>query len=283
VRRRRSLARQILRGLAFAALGAIALLLLALATFPFDRLGSAVAAQIQRETRIAASFDTVDAHLTLRGPVLAATGVTLAWPTGEVLRLDSLDVRVARPSAWLRGVPTAHVATRTKFGSFSGVVSRDRVAGRLTGLDPARLPQAWFGEGGSLVAGPVDADVDLEHVAAQWTGRVLLDGESGSLALPGSPVAIPYERLRADARLDPIGTLQIVSLELEGPLVSAHARGEVGAGYAGPATGPIAIEAEVGRLDPALVPIVEQYGVTLDADGAGRLTISGTPDRIDIR
>ena len=66
-------------------------------------------------------------------------------------------------------------------------------------------------------------------------------------------------------------------------MVEAQAKGEVAAGYAGPATGAIAIEADLTRVDPALLPALAEYGVQLDARGAGHLSISGTPDQIEIR
>ena len=66
-------------------------------------------------------------------------------------------------------------------------------------------------------------------------------------------------------------------------MVSARAAGSLAAGDAGPATGAIAIEAEVERMDPALLPALTQYGIALDANGAGHITISGTPMQIEVR
>jgi hypothetical protein len=278
-----SLLGALLRALGFGVLALLAILLAAIAFFPFERLAPAVAARIERETRVAARIDSLGARWSFGGPELEATGVSLRWPTGETLALDAVRVRAARPGAWLRGVPTSHVVLQAPFGAFTGLASREQLRGRLERFDFAQLPNAWFGGGGSPLAGAVDAQVDLARVSAQWTGMVTLSGGEGSLALPGSPVAIPFEKLDATARLDEVGTLHLDSLALAGPMVVASAQGAIAAGYAGPATGAIAIEADVERMDPALLPALSEYGIVLDANGAGNLTISGTPEQILIR
>ncbi|HEY8119898.1 MAG TPA: hypothetical protein VII78_01165 [Myxococcota bacterium] len=281
-RREPSLFGRLLGALARVALLLLLVLLAAVAFFPFERIAPALGARIERETRVATTIGGLGAHWTWRGPELEATGIALRWPTGETLALDDVRVRAARPSAWLRGVPCAHVTAHATFGSFSGVISREVFRGDFERFDFAQLPAAWFGEGGSPLAGAVDAQVDLERVAQQWSGGVTVAGDEGSLALPGAPVAIPYEKLSAAARLDEVGTLHLDSLALAGPMVAARAKGRIVAGYAGPATGAIAIQAEIERMDPALLPALSEYGVVLDPDGAGRLTISGTPERIEI-
>ncbi len=271
------------RALSLFMLCVIAIFFAALAFFPFERLAPALAARIERDTRVATQIATLGMSFGARGPVLEARGVSLRWPTGETLVLDALTASPAELGAWLRGVQTAHVTADAAFGSFEGEVSRELVRGDFTRFDFAQLPPTWFGGGGSPLAGAVDAHVDLARLAEQWSGTVKLAGGEGSLALPGSPVAIPYERLDASGRLDEVGTLKIDSLALAGPMVVANAKGEVAAGYAGPATGQIAIEAMIERMDPALLPALSQYGVVLDANGAGRIEISGKPDQILIR
>ncbi len=273
----------LLRALGLGVLALLAILLAAIAFFPFDRLAPAVAARIERETRIAARIDSLGAHWSLGGPELEANGVFLRWPTGETLTLDAVRVRPARLGAWLRGVPTAHVAMQAPFGAFTGLASREQLRGTLERFDFAQLPNAWFGGGGSPLAGAVDAQVDLARVSAQWTGTVRLSGGEGSLALPGAPIAIPFEKLDAAAQLDAVGTLHLDSLDLAGPMIVARARGQIAAGYAGPATGAIAIEADIERMDPALLPALAQYGAALGPTGAGRLTISGTAEQLIVR
>jgi hypothetical protein len=286
-KRRRGLAGRALRTLAVALVAVVAVLAVAIAFFPFERLAPLAEAQLSRLAGAEARIGALDVRLRLRGPELTAHAVALRWPSGEALALDELRMRAARPGAWLRGVPTAHVALRAPFGAFDGDVSREQVAGDLSGFDLALLPSAGFGGGGALLAGPVDARVDLRRsepeASGSWTGSIALSGVEGSLALPGSPVAIPYERLDAGARLAHDGTLHLDSLALAGPMVSAHASGVIAAGPRGPASGSVAIDARVERLDPALVPALAQYGVALDANGAGRLSVVGVVGSIRVR
>jgi type II secretion system protein N len=283
MRQRRSLLARIARVLAQFALTLVAILVTAVVFFPFERLAPALARWIEAETRIATSIGALDAGFGARGPVLEARDIQLYWPTGEQFALDSLRVSPALSLAWLRGVPTLRVAGSAEFGAFEGVVSADRIEGDFTRFDFAALPPAWFGDAGSPLAGPVHAKVALARVAEQWSGAAQIVAADGSLALPGSPVAIPYEALKADLRLDEVGTLHVESVALSGPMVAAQAQGEVAAGYAGPATGAIAIEADLTRMDPALVPALAAFGVQFDARGAGHLSISGTPEQIVIR
>jgi type II secretion system protein N len=281
--RPRGLPARLLRGLAVAALAALGVLGVAITVFPFDRLGPALSARIDRETGVAVRFGDLRPTLGVRGVGLEARNVALRFPDGETLALDIAAVRPARLGAWLRGVPTARVALRGDFGEFSGEVSREALRGTLARFDLAELPRSWFGEGGAPLAGPLDGRVDFERGPDAWRGSVAVAGAEGSLALPGSPVAIPYERIDASARLDEHGTLHLESIALAGPMVSARATGTLGGGTGGPATGAIAITADVERVDPALLPSLAQYGVALDASGAGHLEISGTAQQIEVR
>jgi type II secretion system protein N len=282
-RRARGLAARLLWGLGFGALSLLAIVGIAVAFFPFDRLAPALSARIQRETGVATRIESLGAALGLEGPWIEARGVTLRWPTGAVLELEAVRARPAHPGAWLRGVPTASVTADASFGSFDGDFSREAVSGTLERFDFAQLPADWFGEAGSPLAGAIDARVDITRIGENWTGSITLAGGEGSVALPGSPIAIPYERLDARARLDGRGVLHLDSLALAGPMLSARATGTIAAGDGGPATGVIEIEAEIKRLDPAFASALAPFGIALDGRGAGRLRVTGAAGQLKLR
>jgi type II secretion system protein N len=279
----RQLLAQLLRAAGLGALALLVVLGVAVAFFPFDRLAPMLAARLERETGAETHIESLAVRFGLRGPELSARGVTLRWASGEALALDALALRAARPSAWLRGVPTAHVALEAPFGAFAGELSQRTLRGAFARFDFAQLPPAWFGEGGAPLAGAVDARVDFARSSAPWSGTISVEGGDGSLALPGAPVAIPYERLDASARLDDAGTLHLDSLELAGPMLVARARGTVAGGPLGPASGAIAIDADIERIDPALLPALAQYGIALDVNGAGQISVTGTAAQIEVR
>ena len=279
-----------LRALGFALLALALVLAVSVALFPFERLAPALSAQLSRQTGVDVQLGELEAGFGARGPSLAARDVALRWPTGAQLRLDSLRVRPVRPLAWLRGAPTAHVSLAAAFGSFDGEVSRERVAGEFTRFDLALLPQAWFGEAGAPLAGALDAQLDLaladaasEGGSAAWAGTLRLAGGEGSLALPGSPLAIPYERLDVDARLVEDGTIHLDALGLAGPMLVARASGAIAGSPAGPGSGEVAIDAQLERTDPLLLPAFAQYGIALDANGAGRVRVTGSAGAIQLR
>jgi hypothetical protein len=263
------------RGAAWLALAGAFALALAIGFFPFARLAPALGARIQRETGVAAQIGALRARLSALGPVLEASDVTLRWPSGEVVSLGRVAVRAARPGAWLRGVPTAHVRADSSFGTLEADLSRELASGEVAGLDLARLPAPWLGRGGSAFDGPLTVRFELTRPARAWGGNVALAGSAGSLALPGWPVAIPYDRVAGSARLDERGTLHVDSLALTGPMLTAHAAGTIG-GPAGRGTGAVALGIDLERVDPALLPSLAQSGVALDAEGKGRLSLTGT-------
>jgi hypothetical protein len=275
--------RALLRALGSLLLGVVVILLVALALFPFDRLEPVLIARLERETRARASLDRLSVGVSWRGPYAELEGLSLSWPNGSALAFQALRVSPALSLDWLRGAPAASLTSAAAFGSFEGVASGVRLAGNVQGLDLAQLPPDWFGEGGAPLEGPIDAQIDLAHTAEQWHGTATFHGANGVLALPGMPVAIPYQHLSGGLRIDPVGNLSLDSIVLRGPLASAIASGTVAAGYTGPATGAVDLTIDVEHLEPALVPALVEYGVPLDAAGAGQIHVGGTPDQIEIR
>lgn len=279
---RNGLASRVLRALGSLLLGAVVILGVALAFFPFERLAPVVVARIERETRARASLDRLSLGFSWRGPHATFEGLALLWPDGSALALDTLRVAPALSLAWLRGAPAARITSAAAFGAFDGVASLAHISGELRGLNLAKLPAAWLG-GSAPIEGTLDAQVDATHVAEQWGGEAKFSSANGVFALPGMPVEIPYESLRGRARLDAVGNLSLDSVSLRGPLVSAVASGSVAAGYAGPATGALDLTIDVERIDPALAPMLAEYGLPLSASGAGRIHVGGTPDQIEVR
>lgn len=283
-RRTRGRGQSFLRALALLVLGVVAIGCFALAFFPFERLQPALVARLEHETRSRVELARLEAGLSSRGPYAELEGLRFRWPDESSLAIDSLRITPALSVAWLRGVPTARVTSAGAAGSFDGIASGLRIAGALRSVDPSRLPQRWFGGGGAPIAGPLDADVDLARDADQWSGDATFSGGKGILSVPGLPVSIPYDELRGALHLDEIGSLAVDHVTLRGPLASAVANGTVAAGYAGPATGAIDITIDVERLDPALVPALAQYGLSLNpASGAGQVRLSGTPEQVQVR
>lgn len=271
--------RAFVRALATLALGIALLLGFAFAFFPFERLEPALAARIGAATRSRATFGQLSVGWELRGPFAELHALTLRWSDGSTLMLDTLRVEPALSAAWLRGVPTASVKSLAAFGSVDGIVSREVVQLRAEQLEVSALPKDWFGESGAPIDGRVDATLAATRVAEQWSGRLSIQGADGVLALPGAPVAIPYESLRGTLALDELGTLTLAGIALAGPMASATAEGTIAAGYAGPATGALDVAIDVKRIDPALVPSLTAAGIPLDPSGTGRLHMTGSVDQ----
>lgn len=273
----------IARRLALALLAALAILASAVAFFPAERLAPAVIARIEAASGARAALDEIALGLDWSGPYAQLEGLSLVWTDDSALTIDSLHVAPEWSLAWLRGAPAARLVSAAAFGQFEGRLSAAGIAGQLRGLDLAQLPRAWFGESGAPLEGPLDARIEAAQLAGQWSGAASLSGRGGVLALPGMPVAVPYETLDGRVALDALGNLALEQIALRGPLASCTASGRVSTGYAGPASGPIDVVVEVTHLDPALAPLLASYGLALEDGGTRRVHVGGTPDRIEVR
>ena len=211
-------------------LGIVVLLVVFLAArFPYRRLlrsaarGARARPTGARDRRIGSRAR----RLGLGGPEVVASGVHLRWPAARTLVLDEVRVRPAWSFAWLRGSPRCASTPRARRRAWRGVVAPDRVAGTWSEVRHRALPWASSVDAlaapgrGSRRAGRAGARAD-----GAWSGpRGRCAGGEGSLALPGLPVAIPFD----DAAAPPLAlgagaavTTRALALRDRSSSASAH-------------------------------------------------------------
>ena len=262
------------RGRALFAL-AVAALLVALiaARFPYQRLLPPVLAAASRATGAEIEVGEVGLSLDWSGPSLVARDLSLRWPA-STLRLAALHVRPAWSAAWLSGIPVWHVEASGDPGAFEGVVASDRVTGQWDAVDMDALPWSLLGSSPPL-HGRLSGALDLARAQGAWQGSAELHGESGSVDLPGLPVAIPFEALAADLAVAP-ELVTLSSSRIQGPLVTASVAGTASATGESFSSWPLALDVDVEAVDPALRGYLTPMGIDVDEEGRAKVRVTGS-------
>ncbi|MEE9609085.1 MAG: type II secretion system protein GspN [Myxococcota bacterium] len=248
--------------------------------FPYDRLADVVAAEASQSTPIQLRIAGMGPRLGLAGPGIELTGVRATWE-GETLMLDYARLRPAWSLAWLRGQPVVHAEVAGPMGDGWGTVGTDgRWKADLRDVDLARMPLGRLWPGSDLT-GRADASLDLRRVEEGVQGALTFEARDGSLAAPGLPVAIPYDRLSGELEIGGDALVSVKAFQLEGPLVSAELSGSIGRARSFQAA-PLRLQLRL-TADPSLRAPLEQAGLRIGRDGSARLHISGTPSRPLVR
>ena len=144
---------------------ALLTLLFVVTGFPYDRLAPAVAARVSQVLGAQVSIASLGPSLSLLGPGVRASGLSVLWPDGSQLRLDSLRVRPAWSFAWLRGRPAFALRLAAPLGQVNGTLivgSAPGFDGTVRDLELAKLPLQNLVPGASL-DGKASGDLDLTN------------------------------------------------------------------------------------------------------------------------
>lgn len=255
--------------------GVLALLVVFLAVrFPWERLVPRLLETARATTGAEVQLAKLGLGLGWSGPRVVASDVVLQWPGSETIALDAVTLRPAWSLAWLRGQPVWHIEASGPAGAWRGVVALDRVSGELAEIDVASLPWVLLGSPPPL-QGRISGNVDLARVNGAWQGSAALEGQPGSVDLAGLPVAIPYELLVAQLEIAP-EQVKLAQARLEGPLVTASFAGTASAAGGAFSSWPLDLQVDIEQVDPALRSYLTPLGIPTDAQGRGRLQVTGT-------
>jgi type II secretion system protein N len=246
--------------------------------FPYDRLGERLAAELSRGSGTQLSFQELGPYVSLAGPGFEATGARITTADGIRLQLDRARLRPAWSLAWLRLTPAVHLDLKGPPGRIIGVVSLGQApgfAGRLEAIDLAQLPKNLIAPG-AVLAGTLDAVVDLRAGSPGPQGNISLSAREGSLGAPDLlPMAVPFDELSASLRLGDGAFLEVESLETQSSLFSAQVSGTVATAPSF-ATAPLNLQVKL-QTNPAFRGALEGLGIRLSRDGKANLRIRGTP------
>jgi type II secretion system protein N len=256
---------------------ALLTLLFTLCGFPYDRLAPSVAAKASQGLGAKVSIASVGPSVSLLGLGVRASGVSVAWPDGSQLKLDSLRVRPAWSFAWLRGRPALALRLAAPLGQLSGTLvlgSQPGFDGAIHDLELAKLPLQNLVPGASI-DGKANGDLDVTNTPGGARGSFHIEARDGSLGLPNLPFALPYTTLSTDVRLTDAALAEITSLELDGPLLAVRASGSIGRAML-LAAAPVNLSLRLQAKDSSVRPLLAAAGLRVAADGTAELRVTGT-------
>lgn len=262
-------------------LGAVLLTLFFVAIgFPWDRVRDRVTASAGRLLGAEVRLASLGPSLSLFGPGVHVTGLDATLPSGQRVVLDDASVRPAWSTSWLRGRPALAVDLRGPQGRAAGTLTlgtEPGFDGELEDVDLAKLPLDSVLAGLAL-DGIASGEVDLERSARGPRGSFDLHAKGGSVALPGVPVALPFETLAARGSLTDAALAEGLAIELEGPMLTAAVSGRVG--QAEPVlSAPLDLDVRVRVVDPSIRPMLAGTGLRFGPDGSAAMKLTGTAGR----
>jgi len=245
--------------------------------FPYDVLARRIEFHTKRDLGTDIAIGSVRPYLGL-GLGLRANDLMIQPPgSPRRYRIDSLALRPAWSFSWFRGVPALYMDVESPVGNLAGTAfvstGEPGWSGELRGLTLDELPVEHLLGGLSLDA-KIDADVDLVR-GQTFEGRVDLRAGEGSVAFPGSPVAVPFDTLVGGIDFGGDHLARIETIDLEGPMLSGRLAGTIGHS---PQSGaePLALEGEVQVHQRDIQDMVRRFGIRVGRDGRAPLTIGGT-------
>jgi type II secretion system protein N len=192
--------------------------------------------------------------------------------------MERARLRPAWSLSWLRGEPALYLNAEGPAGRVAGTVwpgAEPAFAGRLRDVDLSMLPLEDLG---SPVMGRLDAELDIRAAAGGPIGEIRFEARDGSISLPQIPFGIPYQNAQGVAERGKSGSIVVHELELEGPMLSIDAQGNVATNRR-PGGSSLDLEVKLLAHEPALREMLRPYGVRFDENGSARMHLSGPLSR----
>lgn len=247
--------------------------------FPYERVAGGLIHRVEEATGVSFSVDELGPYLSLFGPGFEATGVVAEPRNGAPVTLDRLRLRAAWSLSWLRGDPAVHLGVESALGAASGaLVLGDLVGwdGEISDLDlsaPA-LRELLPIQG---LDGRLWADADVEIVEGLPVGDVAFSIGEGSIAIPNSPLAVPFETVTGELVFGGESSIRIDTLDVRGPMLDGSVTGRVGDGSPGAnlARAPLDLAVAIDVKEKMIRSSLRDLGVRLDRDGKASFNVGG--------
>lgn len=251
--------------------------------FPYDRLAQVIETRIELATGARVQLTELEPSLLFLGPGLVATDVRVMRPGAATFSFERVKVRPAWSLSWLRGNPALYTVIRSVAGEVRGTLTlggAPRWSGDLVDFDIGRLPIAALSPGTSLT-GRAEASIDIALEADGAVGSVRIVAREGSLEHPELLMALPFETLRGELSLGGKHRAEILSMELESPLVTGSLTGTIGRSPRFE-TAPLRLEGSF-TVSQEIRGVLNAQGAKLGTSGSGDFLVMGTPARPVVR
>jgi type II secretion system protein N len=247
--------------------------------FPYDRLAELIEARIERATGAHVQLTELGPSFLSLGPGLVASDVRVVRPGAATFSFERVRLRPAWSLSWFRGDPALLTAIQSVAGEVRGTLTlgdAPRWSGEFRDFDVGRLPVAALFPGTSFT-GQAEAEIDIVLEADGAVGSVQIVASGGSLEHPELLMALPFDTLRGELSLGGQHRAEILSMELESPLVTGSLSGTIGRSPR-LETAPLRLEGSY-TVSPEIRGVLNAQGVELGPDGIGDFRVVGTPAR----
>jgi len=247
--------------------------------FPYERVADGLVEQVEDATGVRLDVGQLGPYLSPFGLGFQAREVVAVPRQGGPVEIERLRVRPAWSLSWLRGDPSIYVDAESEAGNVAGAVTLGSAMaydGSIERLDlAAPAIRAWLPYDG--IDGKLTADADLSLVDGLPAGDLRFEIGQGSVALPDSPLAIPFESIRGTLAFGDGSTLRVDSIDVNGPMLDAHASGTAGDGTPGARLEDAALDLSVDlEVKGSMVrSALRNAGVRLDREGKASFKVGG--------
>jgi type II secretion system protein N len=251
--------------------------------FPYERLAELIELRIERATGAHVQLTELGPSFLSVGPGLVATDVRVVRPGAATFSFERVVVRPAWSLSWLTGDPALLTAIHSVAGEVRGTLTlgdAPRWSGEFRDFDIGRLPIAALSPGISLT-GRAEAEIDIALEADGAVGSAHIVAREGSLEHPELLMALPFDALRAELRLGGQHRAEILSMELESPLVTGSLSGIIGRSPQFE-TAPLRLEGSY-TVSPEIRGVLNAQGAELGPGGSADFRVVGTPTRPVVR
>lgn len=259
------------------ALGLLLTLIFMVLRFPYDRLAVIIEARVEHATGIRVHLNDLGPHLQLLGPGLSASDVQLTLPNGTALTLERVELRPAWALSWFVGNPAFSTKLVAEAGEADGTLTLSDTpsfAGTLVDLDLSLLPASALASG-MAITGRADTTVEFTASETGPEGILRVAAWDGSLEHPALPMVIPFTSLMGELRLGGEHRAEILSLDLESPLVTGTLSGTMGHSPT-PESAPLHFEGSF-TVSGGIRGALNAQGMEIGNSGIIDFVVTGTP------
>jgi len=244
--------------------------------FPYSDFIPVASQTLERSSGGEIHIGEIRPHITLGGPGFSVHDVSVGTKGQAPVQLDSLAIRPAWSTSWLRREPSFVIDLVSPAFLADGTLTlgeASRFEGKASILDLAQIPLP----AGSPVTltGAIAAEGHLSLRGSEPEGMIIFEAGAGSATHRSVPMPLDYERISGRIEIGGEAWLALHKVQLEGPVFSATADGYIDRPQ-GNAPAPIDIGVKLEVTNLPFRMLLTGLGLRLDGAGRTAFNLGGT-------
>ena len=251
--------------------------------FPYELVGQRLVDSVNQASGVQLEMDDLGPYLSLQGPGLQASHVSLKVADGTRWQLNRARIRPAWSTSWFRLEPAIHLEIDAEMGRIEGTLTTGDTPGFdgvFSDVDLARLPLDAFLPGAEF-KGILNAEIDLQRVDGVVQGLLVLGATQGLLAGDLFPMPLPFDSLEGEFSFGGDSMLEVTKFDFQSPLLTAQLAGSLGMASSF-AVAPLDLRLEL-QPKSGMNKILQSAGIRSKRSGKITLRIQGTVANPKIR